>query len=71
MERCQTSNFASAIDILEYQTKAADAERTKAAQRLCAVDDKLVEATTSFIHKWSATLDSKILAATKGIQDRS
>ena len=68
MERCQTSNFSSAIDILEYQTKAADTERTKAAQRLCAVDDRLVEATNSFIHKWSATLDGKILAATKGVQ---
>lgn len=68
MERCQASNFSSAIDILEYQTKAADTERIEAAQRLSGVDGKLVEATTSFIHEWSATLDNKILAATKGVQ---
>ena len=68
MERCQTSGFSSAIDILEYQTKAADTERRKVAQRLFAADDRLVKATTSSIHKWSATLDNKILAAVKGAQ---
>ena len=68
MERCQSSRFSSAIDILEYETKAADTERRKVAQRLFAVDNRLVKATTSSIHKWSATLDNKILAAVKGAQ---
>lgn len=69
LERCQTSNFSSVNDILEYQLKTADAERMKASQRIVTIDEKLADAGTAYMQKLWAALDNKIVTATKGIND--